>query len=131
MEELEVVFFAVPCKHEAAGMPHDGDVPDYEPLTLDQVAALLDAASSAGARGDWRTANRLHVRLSRALPGSTCPRQVDGPVAERETRLGSLFVDRYREGGTPELTGAVRAVLAEGPADGGADTAAGPGGVRE
>jgi hypothetical protein len=30
MEGLEVVFFAVPCKHEAAGMPHDGDVPDYE-----------------------------------------------------------------------------------------------------
>jgi hypothetical protein len=102
-------------------MPHDKDVPDYEPLSRDQVAALLNEAASASARSDWQTAARLQCRLGRALPGKTCPRQIDGPVARRGARLNRLFAGRYAEGGTPELTGAVWSILTEGPVGDGDD----------
>jgi hypothetical protein len=114
---VKIVAFELPCRHAAAGMPHDDDVPDYEPLSRDQVTALLDEAARARARGDWRTVAVLQSRLGRALPGITCPRQADGPVAGRGARLNRLLVERYAEGGTPELTASVWAILTEGPAD--------------
>jgi hypothetical protein len=49
---MEIFAFELPCRQAAAGMPHDEDVPDYEPLSRDQVAALLGQAASA--QGDWR-----------------------------------------------------------------------------
>jgi hypothetical protein len=113
-QAVEVVFFVVPCRHAEAGMPHDGTVSDYERLSRDEVAALLDQA--ARAQGDWQTVAKLQCRLERAVPGTTCPRQAGGPAAERETRLDELFAARYREGGTAELTGAVWSILTEGPA---------------
>ena len=69
---MKIVTFELPCRHAAAGMPYD-DVPDYEPFSRDQVATLLGEAARARARGDWRTAATLQVRLGRALPGITCP----------------------------------------------------------
>jgi hypothetical protein len=108
---VEMVFLALPCRHEAAGAPHDGRITDYEPLSRDGVASLLNEAAWAP---DVYTVAALQCRLGRAVPGHTCPGQVDGPAADQETRLYALFVDRYREGGTPELVGAVWSILAEG-----------------
>lgn len=104
--------FDLPCPHAAGGIPSDRTMPDYEPLTRDQVAALLDRAASA--QGDAVAVAKLQVRLGQALPGNTCPRQAEGTVADREARLGALFVERYREGGTPKLTSAVWSILTEG-----------------
>jgi hypothetical protein len=47
----------------------------------------------------------------------TCPRQVNGPVAECEARPAALFANRYAEGRTPELIAAVWSILTEDPAE--------------
>jgi hypothetical protein len=80
-------------------------------MARDEVAALLDRAAGAGAQDDWQTVADLYCHLERAVPGA-CPSR-DWPADERQTRLYSLLVYRYSEGGTPDLTAAVWAVLTE------------------
>jgi hypothetical protein len=69
----------------------------YEPLTPEQVAALLDEAARAA--GDARRLSRIQLRLGRGIQGIPCP----CPAAERELALHRLFTDRYREGAAPGL----------------------------
>ena len=78
----------------------DGDC--YEPLTPEEVAALLDEARRTAAYYVVRV-SRIQVRLGHAIEGITSPYPAQWAVADRKAALDQLFVDRYWEGAVPDL----------------------------
>lgn len=78
----------------------DGDC--YEPLTRDEVAALLAEAARTARYHSQRTA-RIQIRLVRGIKGITLPYPDEGPDSERKAALDHLFVDQYWKGADPGL----------------------------
>ncbi len=78
---------------------HAGTVSDYHPITKDEVRFLLAVASVAKfTRGSGmcyaQTVSQIQVRLGQAIEGCTCPRSIEGPIAQQENRLDETYV-RY------------------------------------
>ena len=76
------------CKHER-GKVHDyrKTVSDHRPLTRQKVSEILDEAIR-----NRRDASKCQVRLTTGIPGMTCPRPIEGPVAKASTALDVAFV---------------------------------------
>jgi hypothetical protein len=53
---------------------------------------LLKAATVA----DYQRQSRIQVRLNRAIPGMTCPRPIEGAVAQKMVRLDELYVSTLK-----------------------------------
>lgn len=78
----------------------DGDC--YEPLTREEVAALLAEARRVSRYHSQRTA-RIQIRLVRGIKGISLPYPDEGPESERKAALDHLFVDQYWKGADPGL----------------------------
>lgn len=94
--------FHVPCNHERGVT-----VPDFHPLSLEEVCALLVAAPSCDSS---RERSSIHIRLCQAIPGMTCPRPIDGPVAEKDDAMSALWVE-WCESGFPDPPAMVRKIF--------------------
>ena len=90
--------YHIECTHE-----HDEQIPDYYPLTKEEIAELLSTAYQAHILKDSFTTSSIQVRLDQGIRGIMCPREIDGPVAKRESQLDSLFVKNVHRGADPEL----------------------------
>ena len=83
----------VRCLHESAGISTDTTVPDFDPLTLQEVRDLLEMARGALKAGDWKTANRIQIRLCKAVPDSVCPHDIDNETWRRRTnKVSDLYL---------------------------------------
>jgi hypothetical protein len=102
--------FEIPCPHEAdPSISHGVTLPDYHPLTTEEIAKLLNFAKEH--KGDGCTVAAVQVRLGQAVKGCTCPRTIHGESARRSTQLDRIFVDRYELGGTPDLVEVIERLL--------------------
>lgn len=77
---------------------HQEDKSDYYPLTVTEVCQMLEAArfakkwiKSNPQEGTVQIAN-IQVRLGQGIPGMTCPRPIDGDVADKLCDLDSAYV---------------------------------------
>jgi hypothetical protein len=66
---------------------------DYNPLSFEELRELLEAASV----GNWQDRARIQMRLTRAIPGMTCPRPTNGPAARKISLIDELYVSTPRE----------------------------------
>jgi hypothetical protein len=86
--------YHIPCNHQ-----HTGDVADHYPLTTQEVIDLLETARATkdhiyfNPMEGTRTIASIQVRLAQGIPGLTCPRQIDGPVAEKMNALDHAYVE--------------------------------------
>jgi hypothetical protein len=85
-----------------ADPPHGDGTDCHEPLTAEQVAALLDEAQKAASDFVCHV-SRIGIRLALGIEGITIPYPAEGPVADRKAALDRLFTDRYPEGAAPDL----------------------------
>lgn len=91
--------YAIPCPY-----PHNETVPDYHPLTEEEILDLLNAARDANQLSDYSesvtTISDIQVRLNQGIVGIICPRPIDGPLAWRLNAVDSLYMEylgRIRE----------------------------------
>jgi hypothetical protein len=98
---------SIPCQHETGQVtdPHQ-TVPDYHPLTRDEIWQLLTlaAATSISLRG------KIQVRLYQGITGMTCPRPIEGSVAKRQSAVDVLY-DLYVENCSHYPTDAIDVAL--------------------
>lgn len=80
--------YSIPCKHDT-GEVREARVDGYYPLTREEIAELLTAASKST---DPIEGASIQVRLVQGIKGMKYPRQIDGPVAERENEMSELYV---------------------------------------
>lgn len=73
---------------------HEGEIAWHFPLTSAAVDELLRAAAT----GSTQTRASVQCCFANAIPGMTCPRPVDGPVAARLQRVEDLYVNDMRAG---------------------------------
>jgi len=89
------------CPHDRGEcFPADKTVANYKPLSADEVTELLALAKTALEQRDGRGFSKIQVRFGQAIPGMTCPKPINGLVAERLNRLDRYFVDCAGEGPT-------------------------------
>ena len=81
--------FIIRCPHATSNAPFDARMPDYHPLTRDELRALLTMAVTA----ENPLTSQIQVRLTQAIRGMVCPRPLDGDVAERENKIDSLYIE--------------------------------------
>lgn len=94
--------FEILCPHELdPSILIKTRLPDYHPLTAQEIASLLDFAKAH--QNDGVAVSKVQVRLNQGVPGRTCPRTIHGYNAQQSTELDRVFVDRYKEGGTPDV----------------------------
>ena len=95
--------FAIPCAH-SRGVPVSQKVSDYQPLTRAELVYLLKEAKASYGRRDG-VANSIHCRIGQAIPGTVCPSEIKGLVAETDTKVSALFVGfcRSRADVSPKL----------------------------
>jgi hypothetical protein len=94
--------YSIPCAHESSNVPTSQTVPDYHPLSYDEMRGLILTAFN-----DRSSAASIQCRLNQAIEGVVCPRQIDGPVAKKETEMGQAFVDSLRSG---DASGAINKI---------------------
>lgn len=100
-ERVETKKESIPCLHETGEEKDSGKkVPDYHPLSKEQVASLLDKASRSN---DVSYISSIQVRLAQGIRGMVCPRDIDGEASEKNRKLDELFVGRYKKGSSPQL----------------------------
>lgn len=100
----------VPCPHEVdSSLPTTVNASDHHPLTKDEITGILNFSKDHA--GDGCLVSKAQVRLTQAIPGMTCPRPIDGSVAEKKNRLDEVFVRRFRLGGTPDLVEAIWLII--------------------
>ena len=83
----------IPCGHETGGIPISQTVPDYHPLSWDELKSLIIMVFN-----DLGTASDVQFRLGQAIPGHVCPHEIDGPVAKKQVELDQTFVEGIRSG---------------------------------
>lgn len=84
----------IPCAHETKGVPTSTVLPDYHPLTRDEVVELLVLAEKA----EVLVFSQIQCRLAQAIPGAECPHAIDGPVSKKSVKLDRIFVNARRRG---------------------------------
>jgi hypothetical protein len=84
--------FYIPCPHELNKADIGVYVDNYFPLTRDDVEYIVEILPEC----DLRTTNDIQCRLSQAVPGNTCPHELDTPTAKAQAKLDKLFVDHVR-----------------------------------
>lgn len=84
---------AIPCPHETENLPASAVVPDYHPLTIEEIVSLLRQAES---EVDYHSAD-IQVRLNQGIPGLVCPRDIYGPTNQAQNEVNNVFVQFKRE----------------------------------
>lgn len=101
--------FHMSCRHETKGISTNQSL-EYYPLTVSEIIGLLEEAAAIKIHNDPYAVNEIssiQVRLDQAIPGQVCPRELDGPVAEKTSELDQMYVDWIQNitGSEPDLTG--------------------------
>jgi hypothetical protein len=61
--------FWVPCPHEPGSCSVSNTLPNYHPLTANEIRDLFEVATT----GDQESYDRAMTRLVQGIPGMTCP----------------------------------------------------------
>lgn len=71
------------------------EIDTYDPLSPEQVDFLIDCAIDeiSSGRPNGGLTSGIQCRLSRAVPGSTCPHKLDTPSQRAMNRMDHLYVD--------------------------------------
>ena len=89
------------CPHDLGqASPATKTVNNYAPLQKEEIAELLTLARTAFNNRDAGGLSKIQVRFGKAIPGSTCPHPIAGPVAKRSAELDQLFVENAPSGPT-------------------------------
>lgn len=88
--------YHIECQHGTLEKP----IPDYYPLSKRDVKHLLTIASESR---DGQEIASIQVRLGQGIPGMQCPREIDGPVAEKLNQLDKYFVGHFRIASIEEM----------------------------
>ena len=110
---LDITKIEIPCRHETGEIADNSVVDDYHPLTWMEIAELLITAAKSRIEGDHTTVSVIQVRLVQGIIGMTCPRPVTGRIAEKMNRLEELYVERYIEGGIPEIVDELHSIMTD------------------
>ena len=89
---VQPVIYHIRC--DGGHMP--GKISDHHPLTLADVRFLLQRGAEAyDNRGKFHPSDTssVQVRLNQGIPGIVCPREIEGPVHDKEKVLNSTYVD--------------------------------------
>ena len=103
----------IPCPHDQAGLSCPvPTLPDYHPLSKEEVETLAEIAASTT---DIAIYSRAVVRLCQGIPGMTCPRPADGDIAEICTWIERFMADMVAgdKGGYAPLTVLVRVLVSD------------------
>ena len=94
-------------KRYHVGNAHDGDyermranVPDYYPLTPEEISGLLSRAQLAS---DQREIASIELRLCQGIWGHTSGIPLHGPLADVVRWVRLVYRQNYRSGPVPEL----------------------------
>lgn len=96
--------YHIECPH-FRGVPIEETVPDYYPLTYDELVTLLETAQAADAN-HFGVVCSIQMRLVQALPGMVCPRpsEEQNPLlAQKDTWIDKQFCAHYRAGDLPTM----------------------------
>lgn len=81
--------FSIKCPHDRnQSLDYHTQLPDHKPLAKSTVRKMLKMAVVA----NNQTVNKIHVRLTQAIPGHICPHPIDGGVAEKMRKLNAYYV---------------------------------------
>lgn len=94
-------------RHETHGLPKPQRVPDYHPLSMDELESLVTMAFN----GDLTTANSVQYRLVQAIPGQVFPHDIKGPVPQKQYQLESIFVAAVKGGDASGLVEKLATIL--------------------
>ena len=83
------------CLHESTGIAEKIEVPDYFPPSEGEIEELMMVATSTN---DPQLIAKIQIRLSKTIPGKTCPYSIDGPIGVKLSKLDELFVNETRYG---------------------------------
>lgn len=98
--------FQIPCAHLTDNIPTSQKVPDYHPLSMDELKELITIAFN-----DKSKANDIQCRLVQAIPGHMCPHLIEGPVAKKQNKLEETYVDALGNGGGDDLVNTIAKIL--------------------
>lgn len=101
--------FEIPCPHANSAVPSSIAAKDHHPLSTQEIAELLDFARDH--KGNGCAVAKVQIRLCQGIPGMTCPRPERNEAARRLARLTEIFMNRYEEGGTPDLVKAIESAM--------------------
>lgn len=88
----------IECLHDQ-GLAYDDEVvPWYRPILREELAELMAMATSD--RHNNRLTSNVQERLCMAIPGMTCPIPTEGPVADKENLVITLFMKELKTGPT-------------------------------
>ena len=105
--------FEIPCPHEEvvdktlpleeraekhSRMPR---LPDYHPLTKEEVAKFLDETfevARTGQGGDIHKIYAIQIRLIQGIVGMTCPMPTCGEVHDKWQQVRSLHIEVIQNG---------------------------------
>lgn len=92
-------WFEVPCPHHGSNLSEPEPLPDYHPLTKDEIARLLLRQENLIKTPGFmpREFYAIICRFSQAIKGMTCPRPIDGTVSDKDTALNRLLVEIYEK----------------------------------
>lgn len=82
---------------------HAGTILDHYPLTTQEVIDLLEVAritkdnSGFNPQEALQALSSIQIRLDQAIPGMTCPRPIDGPVAEKQRAFDEAYVEWIKD----------------------------------
>lgn len=91
---------SIPCPHDSGSVPYYKTAPDHHPLTKEEIARLLEEAKDDESQ---ILVAKVQIRLHQGIPGQVCPREISGPIADKECEINKLFVGNYRKGADPKL----------------------------
>lgn len=89
-------------------------IPDYYPLTKQEIAELLQQAQEAWQCKDDRTLFSIQRRLEQGIIGQQCPMPDEGPVDKATSDLDELFVSRKGHWTDFGLVEALYAIMQQG-----------------
>ena len=67
--------------------------PDYQPLGVAKIEALLRNAAYYAKVNDGRNISKIQVRLIQGIKGMEDPKPIDCPVADKENDLSKKYID--------------------------------------
>lgn len=98
--------YHIECQHGTLDEP----ISDYHPLSKADVKRLLSIASQSC---DGQEIASIQVRLGQGIPGMQCPREIDGPVAEKLNQLDEYYVKHFRIASIEEMVDALWPLMQE------------------
>lgn len=101
----------IPCLHETGEVKNTNvTVSDHYLLNKTEITKLLIYAAKN--LRNPAIVSGVQVRLTQGIKGMTCPRPIKGTVAKKMSKLDALFMERYTEGGIPEIVDKLYKIMA-------------------